>query len=63
MAARYSRVDFGRVRISSDRLDDLTFGLNWHLNPNMRVMFNYVFADVEDRGEANIFQMRFQVEF
>ena len=63
VAARYSLVDFDRVRISSDRLDDFTFGLNWHLNPNMRVMFNYVFADVEDRGDANIFQMRFQVEF
>ena len=63
MAARYSYIDLDRARINGDRLDDFTLGLNWYLNPNMRVMFNYVFADSEDRGDANIFQMRFQVDF
>ena len=45
----------------------LTAGLNWYLNGNTRVMFNYVHVRVMDRdeppidgGNANIFQMRFQ---
>ena len=63
VAARYSYIDLDRARIDGDRLDDVTFGLNWYLNPNMRVMFNYIYADSEDRGDANIFQMRFQVDF
>ncbi|MCH8964171.1 MAG: porin [Planctomycetes bacterium] len=63
VAARYSYIDLDRANINGDRLDDFTLGLNWYLNPNMRVMFNYILADSEDRGDANIFQMRFQVDF
>jgi len=50
---------------------NLTLGLNWYLNSNIRLMFNCIRAHVEDRrtsppvdkGNANIFQTRFQINF
>jgi phosphate-selective porin OprO/OprP len=65
IAARYSHLDLEDADINGGELDTVTAGLNWYLNPNTRVMLNYVFADADDRydGEANILQTRFQVEF
>ena len=40
-----------------------TVGLNWYLNPNTRMMFNYIRACREDYDGADIFAMRFQVDF
>lgn len=49
-----------------------TLGINWFLNPCIKVMFNYVHADLENRdnvtpnisdGLADIFESRFQVTF
>jgi phosphate-selective porin OprO/OprP len=65
IAARYSHIDLSDSGISGGELDTVAAGLNWHLNPNTRVMWNYVFADPSDRysGQASIFQMRFQIDF
>ena len=49
----------------------VTADLNWYFNPNIRLMFNYIRAHVEDRrtspsignGYANIFQARLQFAF
>ena len=47
-------------------LDNVTVGLNWYLNPNTRIMFNYVVADLE-RAEVDedvsAFMTRFQIDF
>ncbi len=68
LALRYAGVDLTDEDIEGGELSDITLGVNWHLNPNVRVMFNYVYADLEDRAEvsddnANIFQTRFQIDF
>ncbi len=68
LALRYARVDLTDEDIEGGELSDITLGINWHLNPNVRMMFNYVYADLEDRGEisddnANIFQARFQIDW
>ena len=65
LAARYSRLDLNDRTIAGGKQDDVTVGVNWHLNPNMRVMFNYIRAmtDRPDQGDADIFGMRFQVDF
>ncbi len=66
-ALRFSYVDLSSKGIQGGKEIDLTAGLNWYLNGNTRIMFNYVHARVMDRddppidgGNANIFQVRFQ---
>lgn len=68
LALRYASLDLNDEAIEGGELSDITFGVNWYLNPNMRVMFNYVYADLEDRADvtddsANVFQARFQIDF
>jgi len=63
LAVRYSKLDLEDAPIHGGQLKDWTAGLNWYLNPNSRIMWNYVRADLENRGTADIFQMRFQVDF
>lgn len=65
VAARYSHIDLSDSGISGGELDTVAAGLNWYLNPNTRVMWNYVFAGPSDKcsGQASIFQTRFQIDF
>jgi phosphate-selective porin len=42
---------------------DFTLGLNWYLNPNLRIAWNYLFADPSEGSDVDIFQMRFQLAF
>ncbi len=65
VAARYSHLDLEdrTARVFGGRMNDITAGINWYLNPNVRVMANYVFSHLDDVGDADIFQMRFQVDF
>ena len=68
LAARWSWVDLTDKQVEGGEENDFTFGVNWYLNPNYRLMGNYIYADVKDRADAedgstDIFQMRFQVDF
>lgn len=63
LALRYSALDLNDETITGGELEDITFGVNWYLNPNVRVMGNYVRADLDGVGDANIFQTRFQIDF
>ncbi|MBW2616272.1 MAG: porin, partial [Deltaproteobacteria bacterium] len=72
VALRYSCIDLNDGDIQGGEEENFTAGLNWYLNPNVRFMFNYIFAHVEDSnagtqflraGNTNIFQMRFQINF
>lgn len=63
LAVRYSRLDLDDQDIRGGELQDITVGLNWHLNPNTRVMCNYVWADESEVGDANFLLFRFQFEF
>lgn len=63
LAARYSMLDLDHTNIRGGELDNFTLGLNWYINPNVRLMFNYVRADLDDSGEADIFESRVQVDF
>jgi phosphate-selective porin OprO/OprP len=65
---RYSTIDLSDGAINGGEADNITVGLNWYLNPNVRWMANYVYSDVENREDVsdddlNIVQTRFQIDF
>ena len=63
VAARFSAIDMKE----DGSLEDFTIGLNWYLNPNTRVMLNYVMGELTDGvGEViteNAVMMRIQLDF
>lgn len=63
VAARYSELDLNDGPVTGGKLSTLTLGLNAYLTPNSRLSWNWVRADVEAYGEADIFQMRVYVDF
>lgn len=69
VAARYSTLDLGSGHDGGGRVQDVTFGLNWYPDKNLRLMFNYVhsFADriseEHPRANADIFQGRLQIYY
>ena len=69
IAARFSAIE---VKESSFNYyikpfqEDITLGINWYLNPNTRVMFNYVKGEINVLGEItaeNAVMMRIQLDF
>ena len=67
VAYRYSYGDLIDGPINGGRTGDHTVGLNWYLNPYMRMMFNYIHSTTDDAnaldGDIDIFQMRAQIDF
>jgi len=68
VALRYSQVDLNHQNINGGNLRDLTIGLNWYLNPNCRVLWDYVliWRDVPGNtsdGLTHVLGARFQLEF
>jgi phosphate-selective porin OprO/OprP len=61
--ARYSELDLSDSNITGGKLDNITLGMNWYLNPNTRIMWDYVHADKDDVGQANMLMMRLQFDF
>ena len=63
IAARFSAIDMQE----NGSLEDITIGLNWYLNPNTKIMFNYVKGEmVNELGEItieNAVMMRVQLDF
>jgi phosphate-selective porin OprO/OprP len=60
LGLRYSSLDLDDQGATGGELGDVTAGINWYLNHNARVMFNYVYADLEDVDGAHAFMTRFQ---
>lgn len=68
VAYRYSWLDLDDKDVLGGTTADHTFGLNWYWNPYMRMMFNYVHAQVSPsvnrpNTDLNVFEMRAQVDF
>jgi phosphate-selective porin OprO/OprP len=49
LAVRYTYLDLSNKAIRAGRLDAMTLGLNWYLNTNAKIQFNY---DYTQRGET-----------
>jgi len=47
LAARYSWLDLEDEDVDGGQQQDVTAGVNWYLNPNMRVSFNYIHGWIE----------------
>lgn len=66
--ARYSGFDYSDLVTSgyNDRVNSLALGLNWYLNANSRLMYNYVISDLHETGDNNKLNQhlfRIQVDF
>lgn len=48
VVTRYSHLDLEDNMYTGGELNDISLGLNWYLNPNMRVILNYVHAELDD---------------
>lgn len=66
LIGRISQVDLNDGAVRGGRLTDYTAGLGWYLNPNVRFIFDYIYADLHrsgQQGDTHIWQTRFQVDF
>lgn len=69
LAARFSYLTLDDDRIAGGKLWDYTFGINWYLHGNVRLMWNYIRSRMDigpgrnTRADADIFLMRAQVDF
>lgn len=66
VAARISSLDLDDDGTDGGELDDLTFGVNWYLNPNTRLMLDYILADLDPAagapdGRTKILAFRWQI--
>ena len=64
LAVRLSRMDL--TTANAGTLEDITVGINWYLNPNTRVMFNYVIGEMINGEEIiteDAVMMRVQLDF
>ena len=67
VAGRWSYVDLNDENIQGRRLNNLTAGLNWYLNPFTKFQFNYIHSmlnsPLNGDSTADIFATRAQVDF
>ena len=49
---RYSKLDLTDSGINGGQIQDYTAGVNWFLNPNMKIQANYVFTDRNSPGAS-----------
>jgi len=67
VAARWSYLDLNDAAIRGGRLQDVTIGLNWYLNPFMKFQVNYIRAflasPISGDSTADIIAARAQVDF
>ncbi len=67
LVARLSYLDLNDATVQGGELTDVTVGLNWYLNPYLRVTTNYIHAFANDPtvggSGTNIFAMRFGFDF
>ena len=68
IALRYDNTDLNNLDdgVNGNEWRAVTFGVNWHWNPNTRFMFNYVNGNLDDTitdGTIDSLMFRLQVDF
>jgi phosphate-selective porin OprO/OprP len=52
LAARYSSIDLDDNGVKGGKEDDVTVAVNWWVNTNILIRFNYVYADISPTTDA-----------
>jgi phosphate-selective porin OprO/OprP len=65
---RYSMADLNDKNLVGGELSDITLGVNWYINPNTRVMVDYVHSNIKNKSMSlddalNAVYFRFAVDF
>lgn len=78
VAARFSYIDLNDKDIQGGTMANFTAGLNWYMNPNVKIVFNYIHSStnyagvgglpplpnaVSRRNETDMFGARCQMDF
>jgi len=67
LAVRWSYIDLNSLEFAGGSMQEMTYGVNWYLNPNTRVSFNYVrpilAQAATEATSLEMYTMRFQFEF
>lgn len=67
LAVRWSYIDLNSSGVQGGFMEEMTYGINWYLNPYTKMMFNYVRPTLNDpmfsKSRANSYAMRVQFEF
>ena len=53
LGLRYSHADVSDLGLDGGIVQDVTLGLNWFLNPNMKWQFNYIYCHRDARNSTN----------
>ena len=66
IAARYSTIDLDDGLVNGGTENNITIGVNWYLNPQVRFMANYVHVDTNSNAgndNPDVIQFRGQLDF
>jgi phosphate-selective porin OprO and OprP len=63
VVGRWDFVNLNDGPVDGGTMKTLSFGVNWYLNPNTKVMLDWVHAHADPAGSLNGVEMRFQVDF
>lgn len=67
LAVRWAFLDLNDAGVQGGYLEDMSYGVNWYLNPYTKAMFNYVRPKLDDpsmgRSSADMYVLRVQFEF
>jgi phosphate-selective porin OprO/OprP len=66
LGVRYTYFDLANKAVQAGRLDSVTLGLNWYLNSNAKMQFNYDYTqrlETPNRGHIHAFGTRMAYDF
>ncbi|MFD1616378.1 OprO/OprP family phosphate-selective porin [Gelatiniphilus marinus] len=63
VALRFASANLDSKTIFGGKQENVTLGITWYLNSATRIKLNNVLANVKGAGKANVFQVRFQIDF